>query len=373
MTPEGGIPAPGVTLGARYRLERRIASGGMATVWLARDTELERDVAVKVLSDVLAEKPDYVARFRREARVAARLENPSLVGALDYSGESERPYIVMHYVAGGSLADRIAAGEAVQIDPERLARQLLSALAALHAAGVVHRDVKPSNVLLEGADDARLTDFGIAQPDDATQLTATGEVIGTLKYMAPEVLAGEAATQRSDLYALGVVLGEALGESAMPQLEALIDRLTAADPHERPASATQAMALLDTYEQRASTATIPIGAGTSSGSRVIGVNARRLLAALVALAVVGGGVAVALAGGGSNGAPPAGARDKPAQHTTTRTRTATAAPTTTTSTVTEPAPAPAPKPKPGPNPSKPERPPKEPKAPKVPPGQAKKD
>jgi serine/threonine protein kinase len=249
----------------------------------------------------------------------------------------------------------------------------LSALAALHAAGVVHRDVKPSNVLLEGADDARLTDFGIAQPDDATQLTATGEVIGTLKYMAPEVLAGEAATQRSDLYALGVVLGEALGESAMPQLEALIDRLTAADPHERPASATQAMALLDTYEQRASTATIPIGAGTSSGSRVIGVNARRLLAALVALAVVGGGVAVALAGGGSNGAPPAGARDKPAQHTTTRTRTATAAPTTTTSTVTEPAPAPAPKPKPGPNPSKPERPPKEPKAPKVPPGQAKKD
>ena len=95
MTPEGGTPAPGAILGARYRLERRIASGGMATVWLAQDTQLDRDVAVKVLSDVLAEKPDYVARFRREARVAARLSNPSLVGMLDHSAEAERPNIVM--------------------------------------------------------------------------------------------------------------------------------------------------------------------------------------------------------------------------------------------------------------------------------------
>lgn len=367
------MPAPGVTLGARYRLERRIASGGMATVWLAHDTELERDVAVKVLSDVLAEKPDYVARFRREARVAARLENPNLVGTLDYSDATERPYIVMEYVAGGTLADLIAAGQAGQVDPERLARQLLSALAAIHAAGVVHRDVKPSNVLLDGAGNARLTDFGIAQPDDATQLTGTGEVIGTLKYMAPEVLAGEAATERSDLYALGVVLAEAIGGAAMPQLEALIDRLTAADPHERPASATQATTLLDTYEHRATTATVPIGAAASSGSRVVEVNARRVLAALVALAIVGGIVAVAVAGGGSDGTSAAGARDRPAHHTTTRVTTATAAPTTTTSTVTAPAPAPAPTPEPKPQPPKPEKPPKEPKPPKVPPGQAKKD
>jgi serine/threonine protein kinase len=368
MTPEGGTPAPGVTLGDRYRLEGRIASGGMATVWLARDTELERDVAVKVLSEVLAEKPDYVARFRREARVAARLANPSLVGMLDYSDETERPYIVMEYVAGGTLAQRIAAGDADRIDAQRLARQLLSALGAIHAADVVHRDVKPSNILLDHAGNAHLTDFGIAQPEDATQITATGEVIGTLKYMAPEVLAGEPASERSDLYALGVVLGEALGEAPMPQLEALIDRLTATDPHERPASAAQAMTLLDTYEDRATTATVPIGAATSPGSRVIEVNARRILAALVALAIVGGIVAVALAGGGSDGTAAAGARGKPRQHTTTRVTTATPEPTTTTSTVTEPAPAPAPAP-----PPKPEKPPKQPKPPKEPPGQVKKE
>ena len=377
MTPEGGTPAPGAILGARYRLERRIASGGMATVWLAHDTQLDRDVAVKVLSDVLAEKPDYVARFRREARVAARLSNPSLVGMLDYSGAAERPYIVMEYVAGGTLAERITAGQADQVDPKHLARQLLSALAAIHAAGVVHRDVKPSNILLDDDGNARLTDFGIAQPEDATQLTATGEVIGTFKYMAPEVLAGEAATERSDLYALGVVLGETLAGVSVPQLEALADRLTAADPHERPASATQAMTLLDTYEHRPTTATVPIGAAASSGSRVIEVNAKRILAALVALAIIGGIVAVALAGGGSDGTTSAGARDKPAPpHTATHTSTATE---TTTSTTSAPAPAPAPPPKPRPKPEKPPKepkPPKQPKPPKPPkepPGQEKKD
>ncbi len=333
---------PGAVLGGRYRLERRIASGGMATVWLAHDEELDRDVAVKLLSDVLAEKPDYVARFRREARVAAGLSNPNLVGMLDYSGGTERPYIVMQYVAGGTLADRIAAGEAGEVDAERLARQLLSALAAIHTAGVVHRDVKPSNILLDPDGHARLTDFGIAQPEDATQLTATGEVIGTLKYMAPEVLAGQAATQRSDLYALGVVLGEALAGAEMPQLEALIDRLTATDPHERPVSAPQATTLLDTYETRATTATVPISATTGKKPRVIEVSARRALAALVAMAIVAGIVAVALAGGGSDGTPAAGARDTQARqaHTTTTTATRTATDTTTASTTTT-APAPA--------------------------------
>jgi serine/threonine protein kinase len=320
---------------------------------------------------VLAEKPDYVARFRREARVAAGLSNPNLVGMLDYSGGTERPYIVMQYVAGGTLADRIAAGEADEVDAERLARQLLSALAAIHTAGVVHRDVKPSNILLDDQGNAHLTDFGIAQPEDATQLTATGEVIGTLKYMAPEVLAGQAATQRSDLYALGVVLGEALAGAEMPQLEALIDRLTATDPLERPASAPQATTLLDTYETRATTATVRIGAAESPGPRVVELNARRVVAALVALAIVGGIVAVALASGGSGGGTAAGARGQRPPHTTTRFTTAT--PTTTTSTVTEPTPAPAPAPKPKPKPEpEPEKPPKAPKPPKQPPGLTKK-
>src|SRR3954452_14013726 len=275
MSPEGTSAfGRGAMLGGRYRLERRIAAGGMATVWLARDEELDRDVALKVLSDVLAEDPAYVARFRREARVAARVSHPNLVRMFDYSSEAERPYIVMEHIGGGTLAERIRAGAGDEIDPQRLARQLLGALEAIHAAGVVHRDVKPSNVLLDAEGNAHLTDFGIAQPEDATQLTATGEVIGTLKYMAPEVLAGEQATERSDLYALGVVLGEALGGAAVPQLVALIDRLTAADPHERPASATQAMTLLDTYADRATTATVPIEAAADPGSRVVEVNAR---------------------------------------------------------------------------------------------------
>jgi len=364
MAPEGGTPAPGVTLGARYRLERRIASGGMATVWLAQDTQLERDVAVKVLSDVLAHKADYVERFRREARVAARLSNPSLVGLLDYSGEAERPYIVMEYVPGDTLADRIAAGEVGRVDVQSLARQMLSALAAIHAAGVVHRDVKPSNILLDPDGNAHLTDFGIAQPEDATQLTGTGEVIGTLKYMAPEVLAGDAATERSDLYALGVVLGEAVAGAATPQLEALIDRLTASDPHERPASARQATTLLDTYADRATTATVPIGAVAGGEPRVIELNARRAVAALVALVIVGGIVAVAVASGGSGGSNIAGARD-----TTPPTHTTTPAPTTTTVTTTSaPPPAPAPAPKPKPKPAKPLK----HGPPAVPPGQAKK-
>jgi hypothetical protein len=349
MSPEGGTGAagigPGTALGERYRLERRIASGGMATVWCAHDEELGRDVAVKVLSDVLAENPAYVARFRREARVAARVSHPSLVRIFDYSGEAERPYIVMEYVGGGTLADRIRAGGADEVDPERLARQLLGALEAIHAAGVVHRDVKPSNVLLDTAGDAHLTDFGIAQPEDATQLTGTGQVIGTLKYMAPEVLAGKPATERSDLYALGVVLQEALAGREAPQIEALIDRLTADDPLERPASARQAATLLDTYEDRATTATVPIGAAAGSGPRTIELTGRRVAAALVALAIIGGIIAVAVAGGGSAGTPSA-ARDQPPKgktttHTSTQSTTSTTTTTTTTQASTPAAPPPA--------------------------------
>ena len=383
MSPEGGTGAagfaPGAMLGERYRLERRIAAGGMATVWLARDEGLDRDVAVKLLSDVLGEDPSYAARFRREARVAAQVSHPNLVRMFDYAGEAERPYIVMEYVGGGTLADRIRGGTAEQIDPEQLARQLLGALEAIHAAGVVHRDVKPSNVLLDAGNEAHLTDFGIAQPEDATQLTGTGQVIGTLKYMAPEVIEGKQATERSDLYALGVALQETLAGREAPQIEALIDRLTAEEPLERPASATQAMTLLDTYEQRATTATVPIGAAAGSGSRVIELTGRRVAAALVALAIIGGIVAVAVAGGGSDHTPKAGAPDKAAQTrsstnstpSTTSTSTATTTTTSTEPAVTTEPPPPPPGEKAKPKPPK-VKPPKGEGGEKVPPGQAKK-
>ncbi len=339
MTPERAAHklGPGATLGDRYRLEERIAAGGMATVWLARDTELDRPVAVKVLSDVLAEDPSYVARFHREARVAAGLSHPNLVRMFDFSGESERPYLVMEYIEGGTLASRIAAGQAGDIDPRRLAEELLGALASIHAVGVVHRDVKPSNVLLDRDGHSRLTDFGIAQPQDATQITRTGEVIGTLKYMAPEIREGKPATARSDLYSCGVLLGECLEASQAPEVAALVERLTAPDPGDRPASAGDALTLLETAPIETVRMAEPLPtAATMPVSREIEITGRRILAVVAALALAGILVALALAGGGSDQGAGAGAGTAKEQSTppNTASTTTSSSSTTTAPTVT---------------------------------------
>jgi serine/threonine protein kinase len=337
MTPKAGthLLEAGTTLGGRYRLERRIATGGMATVWLGRDQELERLVAVKVLSDVLAEDPAYVARFHREAHLAAGLSHPNLVRIFDFSKESERPYLVMEYIDAGTLADRIAAGRLGDVDPRRLARELLGALARIHRAGVVHRDVKPSNVLLDREGRARLTDFGIAEPRDATKLTRTGEVIGTLRYMAPEVRRGHAATPRSDLYSCGVLLRECLRGSRAPEVAALLSRLTRADPAQRPGSADEALAQLDTAAL-ATEATEPLaGSPGATPSREIHITGRRVLVALVAVAL--GAIIATVALGGGSGDHPGGS--KPKQVTTTATRTTTSVATTTQTAAPAPAPA----------------------------------
>ena len=352
----------GEVLGERYRLERRIATGGMATVWLGRDEELDRPVAVKVLSDILADDPSYVERFRREARLAAGLSHPNLVRMYDFSSESERPYLVMEYIEGGTLAERIAAERSGELDERLLAQELLGALASIHGAGVIHRDVKPSNVLLDRENRARLTDFGIAQPEDATRITRTGEVIGTLKYMAPEVREGEPATERSDLYSCGVLLGECLGAGGAPEVVALVERLSEEDPIERPASARHALTLLETAP---AATTAPLGAPPPPARRPreIVVNGRLLLAAIAALAI--GALLAALAfGGGSDsgsGGHKAAHRGTPAP-TTTLTET-------TTSVTTTPAPA-APAPA---APTPPRHAEKPPSGEKVPPGQAKKE
>jgi serine/threonine protein kinase len=212
-------------LGKRYRLERVLGTGGMATVWLARDERLRRPVAAKILSDTLAADPAYLRRFHREARVAAGLSHPNLVKVYDFGGEGERPYLVMEYVERGSLADRISEGSARGLDASRLARELLEALDHIHGAGIVHRDVKPGNVLIAPDGTAKLTDFGIAQPEGATRLTSTGLVVGTRSYIAPEVGRGEPATVRSDLYSCGTVLREASGDPPPPELAALVTRL----------------------------------------------------------------------------------------------------------------------------------------------------
>jgi serine/threonine protein kinase len=234
--------ATGSTLsGGRYRLEAVLGRGGMAIVWRATDVQLERTVAIKVISDVLAGDPRFVQRFDHEARLAAGLSHPNLVKLFDYSVEEERPFLVMEYIAGGTL--REARGR--QLDALGLGRELLDALAHIHAAGILHRDVKPANVLLDTDGSPRLTDFGIARSEEQTGLTLTGQVMGTLRYIAPEVAAGEPATVRSDLFSLGVLLGEAAGDEPPEALAGLLPRLTARDPQDRPASAAAALAELD--------------------------------------------------------------------------------------------------------------------------------
>lgn len=222
----------------RYRLDEVIGRGGMAMVWRATDLQLERPVAIKVISDVLASDPAFVARFEREARLAASLNHPNLVKLFDYSAEDGRPMLIMEHVAGGTLAERRA-----PVDAGALALQLLDALAHIHAAGVVHRDVKPANVLIGSDGRPRLTDFGIARHEDQTGLTLTGQVMGTVRYIAPEVAAGGPSTARSDLYSLGVLLDEYLGGAeADPALRDLVARMSDEDPARRPASAPDALA-----------------------------------------------------------------------------------------------------------------------------------
>ena len=235
-------PAEGTSLAdGRYVFERHLGSGGMATVWLARDEALARAVAIKLMADTLADDDRWLERFKREARAAAALSHPHIVKVFDFGIEDHRPYLVMAHISGGSLRDRLRDGGAPP-EPAGLARELLGALGHVHAAGIVHRDVKPGNILLDEHDRSHLTDFGIARPQDATAMTQTGMVLGTMRYLAPEVAEGEPATERSDLYAAGAVLREVAREDA---LGALVGALTEQDPERRPASAEDALAMLD--------------------------------------------------------------------------------------------------------------------------------
>ena len=230
--------------GGRYRFERHLGSGGMASVWLARDETLQRDVAIKVMSDTLGDDERWLERFKREARAAASLSHPNIVKVFDFGLEEHRPYLVMAHVACGSLRDRLKGGGEAP-DPERLARELLGALGHVHAAGIVHRDVKPGNILLDVHDSSQLTDFGIARPEDATAMTQTGMVLGTIRYLAPEVADGGPATARSDLYSAGCVIREVSGGDPPPRLAELLDALTTDDPERRPSSAEDALARLE--------------------------------------------------------------------------------------------------------------------------------
>jgi serine/threonine-protein kinase len=271
----------GQVLAGRYELGAVLGRGGMAEVRTGWDRRLSRAVAVKTLLPELAERPGIRERFEGEARAAARLAHPNAVAVFDVGEEGGVPFLVMEQVMGPTLEQELAGGPLDVGRVLRLGTELLAALGAAHAAGLVHRDVKPANVLITQDGSAKVADFGIAKAvtdedgtDPQTDLTTTGQMIGTVAYMAPERLAGRRATVQSDLYSVGVVLYEALSGARPfaastpiavvravdeasppplrercpglePRLIAVVERAMAKDPDNRFASAAEMSAALE--------------------------------------------------------------------------------------------------------------------------------
>lgn len=209
-------PRVGVTLSGRYRLQRLIATGGMGQVWEAVDSRLGRRVAVKVLKQEFSSDPEFLERFRAEARTVAMLNHPGIAAVHDYGetdmdGEGRTAYLVMELINGEPLNSVIKrTGRLSLRHALDMLEQTGRALQVAHAAGLVHRDVKPGNILITPTGQVKLTDFGIAKAVDAAPVTQTGMVMGTAQYIAPEQALGEDATAASDVYSLGVVGYEAV-------------------------------------------------------------------------------------------------------------------------------------------------------------------
>jgi serine/threonine-protein kinase len=199
-------------LGGRYKLGEMIGTGGMADVYVAEDTRLARQVAVKVLRSDLARDPSFVARFRKEALAAAGLNHPGIVAVYD-SGEEPAPYIVMELISGHTLRELIHKGERVPLKRAlEISEGILAALEYSHHSGIVHRDIKPANIMITDHGDVKVMDFGIARAlaDLGATLTSTWNVVGTAQYLSPEQALGEVADLRSDIYSTGCLLYEVL-------------------------------------------------------------------------------------------------------------------------------------------------------------------
>jgi eukaryotic-like serine/threonine-protein kinase len=270
-------PHKGTLVDERYRLDHKIGSGGMADVWLAEDTELDRNVAVKILHDRFAQDKEFVQRFQREAQSAAGLQHPNVVGIFDRGSFLDTYFIAMEYVDGPSLKDLVRGGMGTQ-DAINFTRQILGAARFAHRKGIIHRDLKPQNVLIDDEGRARVADFGIARGGENSDITATGSVMGTAQYLSPEQAQGKPTTPRSDIYSIGVILYEALtgrvpfeGDSAVavalkqvseaprrpsainpdipPALDAVVMRALAKDPDARFKDADAFLRALDAAER----------------------------------------------------------------------------------------------------------------------------
>src|SRR6476646_8691934 len=201
----------GSVLSGRYRLDAKLGSGGMSSVYLASDETLDRPVAVKVMHREMSEQEDQLQRFRQEARAVAKLSHPNVVSVIDAGEDGGYPYIVFEYVKGETLKQRIARVGALDVqDAIAYAIEVARGLSVAHARNMVHRDIKPQNVLIDEEGRAKLTDFGISRQLEQDGMTATGRVLGTTDYVAPEQAMGRGVDPRSDIYSLGVVLYEML-------------------------------------------------------------------------------------------------------------------------------------------------------------------
>ena len=201
----------GMELSGRYRLDAQIGAGGMSTVYLAFDQTLERRVAIKLMHREIASDSDQLERFRREARAVAQLSHPHIVGVIDAGEDEGRPYIVFEYVEGETLKERIRRMGRLPVDEAiAYAIEIARALGCAHSHHIVHRDVKPQNVLIDAEGSAKVTDFGIARTLDQDGLTADGRVLGTTDYVSPEQALGHDVNGQSDIYSLGIVLFEML-------------------------------------------------------------------------------------------------------------------------------------------------------------------
>jgi serine/threonine protein kinase len=259
-----GAPEVGQVYGGRYHLKSRIAVGGMGEVWQAHDEVILRDVAIKILKPEYMGDPGFLERFRTEARHAAMVNHEAIANVYDYGESAGSAYLVMELVPGDSLAKILERDK--QLPPAKvmdIVAQTARALYEAHEAGLVHRDIKPGNLLITPDGHVKITDFGIARVADQVSLTATGQVMGTVQYLSPEQATGKPATPATDIYSLGIVAYEAIagrrpftGDSQMtiamaqinesppplpetvdPRVVQLVMQCLAKKPHQRPESA----------------------------------------------------------------------------------------------------------------------------------------